>query len=63
MKFENRKLYPHGQNTGVFLLQIPKLVCQDMNLTRESIVDVDYSDGKIIVSLAKQEGEKCQEGV
>jgi len=61
MKFENRKLYPHGQNSGVFLLQIPKLICQDMQLTRDSIVDVDYSDNKIIVSLSNKETEKCQE--
>lgn len=50
MKFESRKLYKHGQNKEVVLLQIPKLICQNMGLTSDTLVDLDYSDDKIIIS-------------
>lgn len=54
MKFESRKLYAHGQNASIFLLQIPKMICQDMGLTKESIVDIEYVDGKMIISKVEQ---------
>lgn len=55
MKFESRKLYKHGQNKEVVLLQIPKLVCQDMGLTSDTLVDLNYTDNTIIISKAQQE--------
>lgn len=57
MKFESRKLYPHGQNAGVFLLQIPKLIASDMQLTKDTLVNVDYVDGKIIISKVETKEE------
>lgn len=53
MIFESRKLYSHGQNENIFLLQIPKLVAQDMQLSKDTLVSLDYRDGKIIIE--KQE--------
>lgn len=50
MIFESRKLYKHGQNKEVFLLQIPKLVCQDMGLTENTLVNLDYDKDKIIIT-------------
>lgn len=50
MIFESRKLYPHGQNDGIFLLQIPKLLSKDMGLTKDSTVTIKYEDNKLIIS-------------
>lgn len=55
MKFKNRKLYPHGQNTSVYTIQLPKLVCEDMGLTKEDLIDIDYDDGIIVISKAEKE--------
>lgn len=58
MKFKNRKVYANGTNKSVFLMQIPKVVCEDMQLSKDSIIDVEYIDGKIIIT--KQEEKQCQ---
>lgn len=50
MIFESRKLYPHGQNTDIFLVQIPKLVSKDIGLTKETRVDITYDNDKIIIT-------------
>ncbi|MCM1003359.1 MAG: hypothetical protein NC408_03345 [Candidatus Gastranaerophilales bacterium] len=55
MKFESRKLYAHGQNDKVFLLQIPKLICTDMGLTKDTLVDMEYNDGQIIITKIKDQ--------
>lgn len=55
MKFEGRKLYKHSQSKDIYLVQLPKLVCQDMKLTKDDTLDLDYVDGKII--LTKTEAE------
>jgi len=60
MKFESRKLYKHGQNKEVVLLQIPKLICQDMGLTSDTLVDLNYKDNTIIISKVKED-DQCQE--
>lgn len=49
MKFESRKLYAHGQNDKVFLLQIPKLICKDMGLTKDTLVNMEYKNGQIVI--------------
>lgn len=49
MKFESRKLYAHGQNDKVFLLQIPKLICEDMGLTKDTLVNMEYKNGQIVI--------------
>lgn len=54
MIFESRKLYAHGQNDKVFLVQIPKNVCVDMNLTKDTLVDINYIDNKIIISKVEE---------
>lgn len=58
MKFENRKLYSHGQNKGIFLLQIPKVISNDMGLTKDSILTIEYKDDKFIVT---KDEKQCQE--
>lgn len=55
MKFESRKLYSHGQSKEIFLLQIPKLVCQDLGLTKDTLMDVYYEDGNIIIKKKETE--------
>lgn len=57
MKFENRKLYAHAQNSGVFLLQIPKLIVQDMQLSKETEVNIEYSDGMMIITKKEDNNE------
>lgn len=59
MKFKGRKVYANGGNKNVFLMQIPKVICEDMQLSKDSIIDVEYIDGKIIIT--KQEHTECQE--
>lgn len=54
MIFESRKLYKHGQNKEVVLLQIPKMICQDMGLTSDTLVDLNYKDNTIIISKVKE---------
>ena len=49
MKFESRKLYPHGQNDKVFLIQIPKLICEDMGLTKDTPIDILYDNEQIVI--------------
>lgn len=49
MKFENRKLYSHGQNKGIFLLQIPKVISNDMGLTKDSSLLIEYKDDKMVI--------------
>jgi len=53
MKFRHRKLYRHSQNKSICLLQIPKIICEDLELTTNNIVDIDYEDKKIIISKAE----------
>lgn len=55
MKFESRKLYSHGQNEGVFLLSIPKLICQNMNLTKDTLITLDYNETKNSITIKKME--------
>lgn len=55
MKFESRKLYHHGQNKDIFLMQIPKMVCQDMGLTKDTLIDVYYDNGSIIIKKKETE--------
>ena len=49
MKFESRKLYSHGQNDKVFLIQIPKLICEDMRLTKDTPIDILYDNEQIVI--------------
>lgn len=49
MMFESRSLYAHGQNQGVYLIQIPKMICNDMQLTKDTKVNIEYNDNKIII--------------
>ena len=49
MKFESRKLYSHGQNDKVFLIQIPKLICEDMGLTKDTPIDILYDHEQIVI--------------
>lgn len=53
MKFKGRKVYANGSTKSVYLMQIPKVVCEDMKLSRDTLIDVEYIDGKIIIT--KQE--------
>lgn len=59
MKFKGRKVYQNGGNKNVFLMQIPRLICDDMGLTKDSIIDIDYDNGEMKVT--KQEPVECQE--
>lgn len=54
MKFESRKLYAHGQNSKIFLLQIPKHICTDMGLTKDTLVDMEYKEGQIIITKVEE---------
>lgn len=59
MKFESRKLYSHGQNDKVFLIQIPKLICEDMGLTKDTPIDIVYDNKKITIEKADiEEGQE-----
>jgi hypothetical protein len=59
MKLKGRKLYPHGQNSGIFLLQLPKAFTDDMEFSKDTTVTVEYEGGKLIIT--KDEEEQCQE--
>ena len=58
MKFKNRKLYPHASNKTIFTMQIPKVICEDMGLTKDTEIEIDYVDGKFIVSKQEQTEDK-----
>ena len=45
MKFKGRKVYQNGGNKNVFLMQIHRLICDDMGLTKDSIINIDYENG------------------
>lgn len=55
MKFKDRKLYSHGQNNGIFLLSLPKVICDDMGLTKDTLICIDYVDNKVIISKQEEE--------
>lgn len=60
MKFSKRKLYAHGQNKSICLLQIPKLICENLSLTSEDFVDIDFSDDKIVITKYSSEEEEAE---
>lgn len=52
MLFKKRKLYKVGNRDSKFLLvQIPTIVCADMNLKKDDYMDIEYDtvNKKIIV--------------
>lgn len=55
MKLENRKLYSHGQNPDIFLLQIPKIFSRELGLTKDTLIDIELIDDKLIVSKVDKE--------
>lgn len=55
MKFKNRKLYAHGQNPNVFILQIPKMICEDMSLSKDTPVDIYYEGSTIRIEKSTEE--------
>lgn len=54
MKFKSRKLYAHGQNPNIFTLQIPKVVCEDMSLSKDTLVDIYYEGNMIRIEKASE---------
>lgn len=59
MLFKKRKLYKVGSSLSKFLLvQIPTVVCTDMNLKKDDYVDVEYDPAKktIIVKRSQNNG-------
>ena len=55
MLIGTRKIYENGGNKTVFQMQIPKIICEDMGLTKDSLIRVEYENGKMIVTKAEQE--------
>lgn len=53
MKFRNRKFYKHGVNKGVFLVQIPLPVCEEMGIRKELLYDLEYKDNTIIIKFSE----------
>ena len=58
MIFKNRKLYAHGQKTGLFIMQIPKLVCDTLNLTKDTLIELDFNEADGTMTIKKQEPEQ-----
>lgn len=55
MLFKQRKLYKVGAKDARFLLAlIPTVVCEDMELTKESLVDIEYDVVKKVVIIRKE---------
>ena len=52
-----RNIYENGGNKSVFLMQIPKLICTDMGLTKDSMINIEYENGKMIVTKAEPESK------
>ena len=63
MKFEKRKLYAHGQNASIVMMSIPKLVCEDMQLTKDTLVDLDYqpAEKKVVITISEDSNEEINE--
>lgn len=55
MKLENRKLYNHGQNPDIFLLQIPKIFSKELELAKDTLVNIELVDNKLIISKVEEE--------
>lgn len=55
MIFKNRKLYPHGQNKNIYLIQIPKVICDDLELKRDSKVCLSYDNKTMEMKLQVEE--------
>ena len=53
MLIGTRKIYENGGNKTVFQMQIPKIICEDMGLTKDSLIRVEYENGKMIVTKAE----------
>ena len=50
MIFESRSLYKHPQVEDIYSVQIPKVVCQNMGLTKGVKVDIAYEDNKVVIT-------------
>lgn len=54
MNIGTRKVYTKGGNASILHMQIPKVICVDMGLNKDSLIRVDFEDNKMIVSKAEE---------
>lgn len=55
MLFKKRKLYKVGAKNAKFLLAlIPTVVCEDMDLNKDSLIEIEYDVVKKVVIIRKE---------